>query len=307
MGSKILARVLLALGFLAAWVGYTTWYGFRLAFDPSATRNAAHAILAAPSVQRSLSDTISEQVDRELTSKGASPKVAAAVDAALRDPRVTTAFADAIAQIHQAMLLDSSGKVTLDARALTTAVHDALAEHDPQLAAQLDQHAPIKVELGGKDLPHLGSAHDTMHQASAIAILCALVFLGLSLLLCHERKAFARVGRRVAYLAIGPLLWFEVLPVVLGHVDGDAPQVAGAVLRTYRARVVPSAIALVVLGVGIVVASMVGPRLLHTVVTAAEPTGEPAAGDAVAPRALGPTPLRPAPPSEPVITEKMYL
>jgi hypothetical protein len=307
--TKVLARILLALGFLAAWVGYTSWYTSRIVFDPGATRAAAHAILTAPPVEHGLADQITKQVDTEPRAAGADPKVAKAVDSALHDPRVTTAFANAIAQVHAALLADKGQKITIDTRTLTSAVHDELAKFDPKLAHELTKHAPISVQLGSTDLPHLGGARDKVETLSIVAILAALLMIGGALALWHERKVFTRLGRRIALLSVGPLIAFVVVPALLDHKGGNIAAVAGAVLRAYRARVLPSALILLGVGVTIVVGSTLVRIALGAgrILTPGADTGattEPAPGP-LGPFA-GPNPLHPAP-TEPAITEKLYL
>jgi len=306
MGSKLPARVFLVLGFLAAWIGYTSWYTARIAFDPGATRAAAHAILTAPPVQRGLADQMTTQVDRELKAAGAGQKVTDAVHAAIRDPRVANAFADALAQVHQALLVDKGEQITIDTRALTSAVHDALAKQDPDLAKQFAKHGPIAVHLGGKDLPHLGAAHRTVETVSLLAILAALVLIAGSLVLCHERKVFVRVGRRTAMLSLGPLLAFVVVPFVLAHIGGNVAPIASAVLRAYRGRVLPSALVLLVAGLAVMLAAMAA-RLVVRPAPEATAESEP---QAAPPQPLGrfaaPNPLHPSP-GEPAITETLYL
>src|SRR3954451_23753077 len=54
MSAKVIARVLLTLGFLAASIGYSSWTAERTFFDPAATQGSTHALLATPAVQTML-------------------------------------------------------------------------------------------------------------------------------------------------------------------------------------------------------------------------------------------------------------
>jgi hypothetical protein len=295
---------LLVLGFMAAAVSYWSWSATQTVLDASATRSAAHALFATPSVQNMLAENLSTQLDEQLTkakinSKAVERSVDPAVEQALRDPRVTDAFADAVAQLHRLALNDGSGKVTINPGALTRAVHDALAQRDPKLAARLKTSAPLDVTLNGDKVPHLGPVRKNAGVIALAALMAALVLITGSLLLCHDRAAFARTGRRISYGAIGPLLTFLLLPRLMSHFDGHGPQIAGAVLGAYGPRIVPSAIALAVVGLLVVLGSVVWPR--RAVEAEADPALAPPPAEAL------PSPLLPAAPGEPAINEKLYL
>jgi hypothetical protein len=296
MKSSIGARLLLIVGFLAASCAYSGWTATRTAFDPGATRSASQALLTTKTVQKSLGDQLSEQVGKELRRAKTDPRITAATTQALRDPRVVNAFATAVADVHQALLSNSGGKIALDTRAVTDAVHDALAARDPKLAKQFSPQKPLAVELDTKQLPRLGRAREIARTAAWAGALIALVLVGASLLLAHERRDVARVGRRIAYLSICPLLFFGLLPHFLEGADGDAPEVGGALLRTYGSRVMPSAIALLVVGITVVVGSLAIRRR-----TAEAPRPAPMQP----PPAPGPPDPRLAHP--PVAAEEMYL
>jgi hypothetical protein len=117
----------------------------------------------------------------------------------------------------------------------------------------------------------------------------------------HDRKHVRRFGKRVVYLAAFPLLGFMLAPWLLTKIDGDAPQIAGAVMRTYAGRVVPSALALLIIGAGVVIATILWPK--ETLETT-EPV--PTLPRGAVPNHLMPT----APPTTPTdtdVTEKLYM
>ncbi len=261
MRSSAGARILLAVAGIAAMVSYASWIALRTAFDANATERAGRTVIATEVVQRNLGNEITDRVDRELGTHSADVEVRAAVAQAMHDPRVVDAFAVALHDVHAQLLADSTGEVTIDTRAVTTAVRDALARHDPQAAEEFAAAAPISVHVGGDRLPHLRHAHDTARAVMWLGAIAALAFGGASLLLAHDRKAVARAGRRIAYLAIGPLVAFVALPAVLRLAHGEVPEVLGALLRTYCGRVVPSALVIVVIGIGVAVGAYVLPRL----------------------------------------------
>jgi hypothetical protein len=304
MGHKTGARILLVVGFLAAFIGYDAWIATHALFDPGATRAAAHALLEAPAVRKGLADQISESLDQQIPNAKRDPRAHAAVAAALRDPRVANAFADTVAQIHAAVMSSSSPEkrqqtFTIDGRALTAALHDALAPKDPKLAAQLLKVPPLKVQIKANDMPRLHDPRSTANVVTVLAIMAALLFITASLLMQHDRGTIGRVGRRTAYLALTPLIVFFALPRVLENASGDAPQIASALLRVYGDRVLPSAIALIVVGLVIVVGAIVWPR--HPFRDAHD------AANGIVPY-TGPESPRPrVAPEQPAISEKMYL
>ena len=274
MKSSLGARVLLAFGFLAAALAYSGWWASRIAFDPSATRSAAKEILSTERVQHTLGDEIATRVDEELRKSNTDPQIRAAVGQALRDPRVEQAFANAVGDVHAALLSNSPTGVTIDARALTSALHDALKKQNPKLAQQLQQQAPVQVQIGGNKMPNLSGARNYARTAEILGSLFALLFIALSLFLDRSRRAWSRIGRRIAYLATGPIVLFVGVPMFVGGDKGSTGEVVAAALRSYRSRVLPSAIALIVTGVVVVLAAWIVPKLRPA--RAPEPTWQPA-------------------------------
>ncbi len=299
MGSNLGARLLLVVGFLAAWIGYDAWIVSHVAFNPEATRAAAHALLDAPAVRKSLADQLKNEIAQQLPAIASDPRVGPALDRALRDPRVEAAFADTVAQIHQAVLSDSNAQTfTIDGRALTNALHDEIAPSDPHLAAQILRAPPLDVSISSKDLPHVHDARPTANTAMLLAITAALLLIAAALLLRHDRRTVGRVGRRMAYLGTGPIVALVVSPRVLAHAPGDPPQIAAALLRVYGDRVLPSAVALIVSGLAVFVGALVWPH---------RATRMGRSGPERPPGYTGPVPSPPGPPERPEITDRLYL
>ena len=298
-GSGTGARVLLVIGFLAACIGYDAWLTAHVVLDPSSTRAAAHALMQTPPVRKALADDLTKELDRRLPGATRDPRVGAAVRTALADPRVTNAFADTVASIHEAVLSGTGDRqtFTVDGRSLSAALHDALAPSDPQLAAKLAAAPPLDVHFTHGQLPHLHDPRSTADVVTVLAVVAALLFVAASLLLRHDRRAVARVGRRTAYLSITPLLVFVLLPRLLSHASGDTPRIAAPLLETYGSRVLPSAIALAVAGIAIAVGAFLWPR--DASFAGSEPRPAPS-------RYASPPPPRRAP-DDPAITEKLYL
>jgi hypothetical protein len=274
MGSNRGARVLLAVGFLAALIGYDAWLFSHVVLEPDATRSAAHALIATSAVQDRLADHLTAELERQLPGAATNPHLVAAAATAVRDPRVATAFADTVADIRSAILTDGRGPETfsVDGRELTNALHDALLPVDPRLAAQVERLRPLDVQLESKNMPHTKDPRGMLGVVATLGIIAALLLITASVLLEHDRRAIARVGRRTAYLAVTPLLVFALLPRVLWISSGEAPQIASALLRVYGNRALPSAIALAVVGLAIVVGAVVWPRPDPTATTGTRTT-----------------------------------
>ncbi len=248
------SRILLILGFIAASLAFGGWTLMHTVLDPGATTAVARKVIATPVVQDNLAKQLRTQVDEELQNAHASARVRRAVDTAIRDPRVVNAFANAVGDVQRALLSNSARTVTINSHALTEAVHDALADTDPQLAAQLAHQPPVSATIDAGKAPQLKSIHDIADRVATLGALAAFLLIGAAITMDHSRKAVARLGRRVAYLAIAPIAAFVVLPAVVGtHGDADVVRVA---LHEYAGSVVPAALAFIVVGILIVIGSL---------------------------------------------------
>ena len=292
------ARLLLIVGFVAAWIGYDAWIVSHVVFNPDTTRAAAHALLDAPAVRKSFVNQLKNEIGQQLPAAASDPRVGPALDRALRDPRVEAAFADTLAQIHQAVLADSTRPTfTIDGRALTNALHDEVVPTDPQLAAQILRAPPLALSISSKDLPHVHDPRPTANVVTLLGTMAALLLVTASLILRHSRRAIRRLGRRIAFLAVGPLVLLVAFPRLLAHAPGDPAQIAAALLRVYGDRVLPSAIALVAVGAVVFLGAIVWPRNVERMGRAG-PDG-PGSFSGPAPRS--------GPPDRPDITDRLYL
>jgi hypothetical protein len=229
--------------------------------DPGSTRAAAHALLETPAVRQSLADQLVTEVDRRIPLAAKDPRLAPAVRAALRDPRVIAAFTNTVASIHESILSHGTQTTfTVDGRALSVALRNALAAKDPLLAAQVKKVPPLALRIRNDNLPRVSALRSAADGVTVLATVAALLLITAGLLLRHDRRSFILVGRRIAYLAITPLLLFVVLPRVLEHASGILPGIASTLLQTYGNRVLPSALALVIVGVLVVLGAIAWPR-----------------------------------------------
>src|SRR5579862_7364452 len=104
---KIVARVLLTLGFVAASVSYSSWIVHRTVLDSSATRDATHALITAPAVRSALARQLRSTLEPQLGHAASDPRLNAALNAAVADPRFIGAFDNAITSLHDEILSDS--------------------------------------------------------------------------------------------------------------------------------------------------------------------------------------------------------
>ncbi len=182
---------------------------------------------------------------------------------------------------------------------MTAALRTAVAHHDPAIAAKVRELGTVTVPLGGNGkLPHVGGLTRTVGRVGVLAGLLAFVLIGAALLLGHDAKMIGRVGRRVALLALGPVLAFALLPRLLEAGHGNSEAVAAALLHAYgRHGVLFSAAALVVIGVSTWLIAAAVPTLRRIYRPGA--AERPRAGSAP------PPPTASAPPLP--IPEKLYL
>jgi hypothetical protein len=256
MGNNLAARLLMVFGFIALSLGYSSWVASRTVLDTKATTAVAHPILGTPSVQHALREKLADALDAALADAHADPHVKRAVAEAARDPRITAAFTAAIGSLHQALLSNGGGDITLDPSAITDSMRDALADRDPELAAQLANAEPLRVQFQSDKLPHLGSLRDKARTARTLGLAAGILLIAGSFMLVRDRKAIGRAGRRVAYLAICPLVIFALAPRLLDGSRSSGAQVGAAALRSYSGRVLPSAIALAIIGASIALIAM---------------------------------------------------
>ena len=303
MSGRVVARVLLSIGFLAASVAYSSWTAERTFFDPAATRGATHALLATPTVRTTLARELRTALAPTVGPVAASsPKLAAAISAAVADPTFAGAFEDAIMSLHRELITGGNGRVTLDSRAVTGAINRAVARVDPALTPKLKPLRSVSVPLGGSGLPHLGNARHTATRVEYVALAIALALIGGALLLAPERKTFRRAGVRTAFLAAPVVLVFAVLPHLLATAHNGALAVAATVLGAYGHRVLLSAGVLVVIGTSTWLTALALPGRRRPPV----PDGAPAPARAAA-YLRPPDPRRPSNDVTAPMPESLYL
>jgi hypothetical protein len=209
-------------------------------------------------VQHSLRDQLHKALEGQLDYVPSNPAIQQAIDDAARDPRITTAFENAIVQLHKALLSNGADTITLDPKVMTRTMYDELAAYDRTLATEVRDSPPLRVQFDTHQLPRLEPLANKVHTARTLGLAAGVLLIGASLMLVRDKKAVSRMGRRIAYLAIIPMLAFAVLPRVLDSWGAGGAQVGAAVLRGYSGRVLPSAMALMLIGVSTALIAWVG-------------------------------------------------
>ncbi len=288
----------MTIGFLAASMAYSSWTAERTIFDPAATRGATTSLLSTPTVHDLLAREIRAALQPSLGPEANNAKLTAAINTAVADPRFIGAFEDAIVSINQAVLSDGHGRVTLDPDAVTGSVDGAVARVDPKIALQVRKTKQVSVPIGSADLPHLANVGRGVRQAGDIALAIAILLIGGALMLAPERKTFRRAGRRVACLAIPPVVVFAVGPRLLASSHNRALSVSAAILQAYGHRVLFSAAILAIVGLSTWIIAVAIPK-------------RPARAEQAAPT-LGPVYVRQTAPRVPAgepggLPEKLYL
>jgi hypothetical protein len=289
----------MTLGFIAASVAYSSWTAERTIFDPAATRGATNALLSTPTVHDMLAREIRTALRSSLGPTVDNAKLTKAINRAVVDPKFVGAFEDAIGNINQAILSGGHGRVTIDPNAVTSSLDAAVARDYPQIAPQVRRTKVVSVPIGSTSLPHLGNAERNVRRAGDIALALAILLIGGALALSPHRKTFRRAGRRVAFMAIGPVLVFAVAPRLLQSSSTGALAVTAAVLHAYAHRVLFSAAILAVVGTATWIIAVALPKRRD------DSDQEPIA----APR-LRPVYVRQSAPRAPVVDpmpEKLYL
>ncbi|HEY3833993.1 MAG TPA: hypothetical protein VGO03_16990 [Acidimicrobiia bacterium] len=259
-GTAVLARVLLAIGGLAA---AFAWWGFaaqQTILNPSATRDAAVGLLAAKPVQdsavNSLADQLVSMIPRGdanragISTEQARTLARQAATSALQDPALRRAFGNAIASMQQ-QLIDgdvSRNGLTIDTGAVTTAVHNAVANVDPAAAVQMPS-TPVKLHFDTTKLPSLRGVDQHTNTVTLLAALIAIAaWFGAVLVHPEPWTATRIIGRRLFVIGALPLVFWVLIPAGLRAAHVSAAEVLSPLASAYGRRLAPPGFA--VLGVG---------------------------------------------------------
>lgn len=250
----------MTIGFLAASVAYSSWTAERTIFDPAATRGATATLLSTATVHDLLAREIRTALQPGLGPDVNAAQLTAAINTAVADPKFIGAFENAIVSINGAVVSGGHGRVTLDTNAVTTSVNEAVARVYPKIAPQVKKTKVLSVPIGSADLPHLGNAQRSVREAGDLALAIAILLIGGALALAPERATFRRLGRRVAFMALAPVLIFAVGPRLLASSHNSALSVSAAILEAYGHRTLFSAAVLGIVGTSIWIIAIAIPK-----------------------------------------------
>ena len=300
MAQKSGARILLVLGFLAAFVGYDAWIVSHAIFDPNTTRAAAHALLEAPAVRKGLADQITNELDQKIPAARRDPP---------RRPPSPPRSATHASRVHSPTPLPRStprfcpktrprGSPSTGTRSrthCTTRSHRVIRSSRRNCArSRPSPCTSTRTTCRGcttRVRPQIPSRRSQSSPRSSSS---------------PRRSSCSTTGAPSDESGAAPRSW-RSLPYLCSsrcrscsrHASGNAPQIASALLRVYGDRVLPSAIALIVVGLVIALCAIVWPR---------HPARDAHDAAHTARRYTGPEPPRPrTAPDQPSITEKMYL
>jgi VIT1/CCC1 family predicted Fe2+/Mn2+ transporter len=259
--TAIPSRVLLWIGAIAAATSFWTFSAQRTILDPAATRDLATDLIATSAVSGTLAEQLAEQLFDRLPTEVADSDVAEIARAAIESPRFARAFAGTIESLHDQLLDgDRSGDVAIDTRALNRALSAAAVDVSPELAERLRSAEPIELSIDSGRLPSLepidhGAA--TLMTGSAIV---ALIAFALGVMLHPDPwRAVSLVGRRLAAVAVMPLVLYLVVPAALRALGGWGEKSA-TFASAYGNRILPVAISVFVGGVGLWIGGQIGRR-----------------------------------------------
>ncbi len=260
------ARFMLGIGAIAASIGFWAFCAQRTILDPTATRDLATSLIDTAAVTESLSSQLSEQIAGSLPPDVAEQIPAAEIEAVaaavVSDPRVADAFATTIASIHE-QLLDGErqGKVGIDSAAINTALVDVATGLSPQLATRLADVEPFELRIDAARIPDLEPVDRGVDTALVIASLIAIAGFGLGVSIHPEPwAAVAIVGRRLAAIAVFPVVLYLIVPAGLRAIGSTTSTTLAPFANAYGKRILPTAIVLLVGGIALWIGGFVARR-----------------------------------------------
>ena len=263
------ARLMLAIGSIAASIGFWAFCAQRTILDPAATRDLAASLIDSAGVTESLSSQLSEQIagllPPDIAKQVPEAEIEAVAAAVVSDPRVADAFATTIASVHE-QLLDGErqGKVGIDSTAINTALVDVATGLSPQLATQLADVEPIELRIDAARIPNLEPVDRGVDTALLLASVVAVAGFGLGVSIHPEPwAAVAIVGRRLAAIAVFPVVLYLIVPATLRAIGSDSTTTLAPFANAYGQRILPTAIVLLVGGIALWIGGFVARRTGH--------------------------------------------
>jgi hypothetical protein len=260
------ARILLAVGALAASVAFWAFSAQRTILDPAATRDLATQLINTDAVAGSLTDQLAGQLEQRIPDDLATQVPAGALtkiaQTAISDPRVATAFGDTIASLHEQLLAGTAGDdVAIDTRAINAALGDALHEVNPELALEIGSAEPVALSIDSGRIPNLQPVDDGARDLLLGAAILAVIGFGLGVSIHPEPwTAVSIVGKRLAAVAAFPVFLYVVVPAGLRALGSKWSNTMSPFASAYGQRILPAALTLMVGGIALWIGGHVGRR-----------------------------------------------
>ena len=264
------ARLLLAVGAVAASLSFWAFSAKRTILDPAATRDVATSLIDTGAVTDSLASQIADQLDRAIPAEFAGQLPADEVEriaiAVVADPRVATSFGATIESAHEQLLRgDREREFVIDSRAINRAVRETVSEFDPALGARVAEAEPIGASVDVSNLPSLQPVEAGVDTVLLVGAVIAVVAFGLGVAIHPEPwQAVAVVGRRIAAIAVVPIVLYLAVPAALRAISSDRTETLTPFATAYGSRILPAAFALMVGGIALWVGGFAGQRTATT-------------------------------------------
>ncbi len=271
MGRRGLSRALLAIGLLAATVGYLGLLVRALVIDTSTTVDAATAALHDADVRSSLSDRTADAVVSQLVGETAARDLSAfgidvrrdltpVAQSLLATPEFERAFADAVVQLHRRIFLDPVTVPSIDVTALVARARAEATAINPAYAQLIPPSATLNVRLPSDELPDLTTLDQQVTSNRSLLLLgFGLLAAAAALALSAQRWRTTRaIGRYLLTAAGLQLLLCVGLNMALARASGDAARIMRAAADAVLPQLARPAIAPLLIGV---VATVVSVRL----------------------------------------------
>jgi hypothetical protein len=175
----------------------------------------------------------------------------AAVDRMLHDPAFTQAFAGALGSVSSHVTQGESGPIVLDPALVRAAAVSTVTALDPAAAGLPSTDTAATVAIDTTSIPDLRGATSALRIAGSVAGILGLILIFAGILLSDRRiRAVGRLGRWIAGTGLVVLVLFWLLPEFVMPVVRGWTQVAGVVMSSGGALLVPG---LVLAAVGVAI------------------------------------------------------
>jgi hypothetical protein len=158
----------------------------------------------------------------------------------LHDPAFTQAFAGALGSVSRHVFDGETGPIELDPVLVHAAAVSTISTLDPAAAGRPVGDPGATIALDSEAIPNLNGLDSTVGVVGAVAGVLGLILIVAGILLSERRvRAFGRVGRWIAGTGIALLFGFWLLPQFAFALVGGWTEVAGVVMSSGSAFLVP--------------------------------------------------------------------